>query len=123
MFQLCASDNIPAHPVPENELVVVGGSQVKNPRCLTIRTELDRRKSEILPDIDKAVRMRRGAENMLHASERRNILTKAHKTKLEDELQVESATIGTLKDKMDCLNSEFATYQNLELIFGYFYNP
>lgn len=51
---------------------------------------------------------------MSSADARANVFTKAHKTKVEGVLELESAAICTLKDKMDSLNSEFSTYQKLE---------
>uniref|UniRef100_A0A5K3F7U1 BRO1 domain-containing protein n=2 Tax=Mesocestoides corti TaxID=53468 RepID=A0A5K3F7U1_MESCO len=105
IFQSTASDDCPTIALRKRS---------EDSRYVTKRTELHHKKSEIIPDINKALRIKRGAENLLHANERAKISNKENKMKIEDVLDVESAALGTLKDKMDYLNSNFSTYQNLK---------
>ncbi|KAL5966297.1 hypothetical protein TSMEX_005958 [Taenia solium] len=113
MAQFFASDKTPVHIGSEDELPMARASQIMDPRYLTRRSQLDKKKSDIYPEIKKSVLLKEGAQNMLHADARANLFTKAHKTEIEGVLEVESAAICTLKDKMDSLNSEFSTYQKL----------
>ncbi|KAM3176451.1 hypothetical protein ACTXT7_006479 [Hymenolepis weldensis] len=98
----------------EEDLSLPQRRKTEDGRYLTRRTMLHRNKSEIIPDINITLQMKKGAQNLLRADEQSKIFSKSHKQMIEEALHKEAETYDALKARMDYLNSSFSTYQNLE---------
>ncbi|VUZ41732.1 unnamed protein product [Hymenolepis diminuta] len=98
----------------DEDSLLLRRKKTEDSRYLTQRTMLHRNKSEIIPHINIALQMEKGARNLLHADEQSKIFSKSHKQMIKEALSKEAETYDALKARMDYLNSSFSTYQNLE---------
>nr|VZI32810.1 unnamed protein product [Spirometra erinaceieuropaei] len=83
-------------------------SRRSDPMFKTKRTLLHERKQEVIPDINKSISIKDGAERLVRVSRH-----KRDKARAAVEADTEYSKLKILKDQMDTLNSEFSVYQTI----------
>uniref|UniRef100_A0A0X3PG75 Rhophilin-2-B n=1 Tax=Schistocephalus solidus TaxID=70667 RepID=A0A0X3PG75_SCHSO len=79
-----------------------------DPVFKTKRTVLHERKQEVIPDINKSISIKDGAERLARVSRH-----KRDKAKAAVEADTEYSKLKILKDQLDALNSDFSIYQTI----------
>ncbi|VDN11849.1 unnamed protein product [Dibothriocephalus latus] len=79
-----------------------------DPMFKTKRTILHERKQEVIPDINKSISIKDGAERLARVSRH-----KRDKARAAVEADTEYSKLKILKDQLDSLNSEFSIYQTI----------